>query len=203
MNNGKVKSYWTQYTGTDGKQYTESCEFTVAHAGSIGAVITDDGLSIHSAQHLVDMWNARSGSNRSYSLPRVVHVSYPNDKPIRADGRSSLEDMDLEKHAARWRVLESATDLTPFIREYHSGLCLSVEAVDAEVPSAGTPPADDGKDASPNDVLSDCADYLKTFVATLDRTTHKGRLVATYLEIAEFHVRHALDHLADEITVKT
>ena len=44
---------------------------------------------------------------------------------LRALHRAALED------AERWRKVEAEPDLTPWLREYHSGVCLSVEAIDA------------------------------------------------------------------------
>jgi len=46
----------------------------------------------------------------------------------------------LEVDAARWKEVEYATDLTPYLREYHSGVCLSVETIDATIAAQGEKP---------------------------------------------------------------
>ena len=59
----------------------------------------------------------------------------------RADLEATLAEQAVEleslrKDAERWKLIDAETDLTPYLREYHSGVCLSVEAIDAAIAAA-------------------------------------------------------------------
>ena len=39
------------------------------------------------------------------------------------------EVKQLRQDAKRWQFIDACQDLTPFLREYHSGVCLSIEEI--------------------------------------------------------------------------
>jgi hypothetical protein len=50
---------------------------------------------------------------------------------------ASLDDvLRLRKDAERWRFQNSLPDLSPYLREYHSGVLLSTEDIDAALKEA-------------------------------------------------------------------
>lgn len=44
---------------------------------------------------------------------------------------SATQIAAMKEDAERWRFVDDCLDLTPYLREYHSGMCLSNEAIDA------------------------------------------------------------------------
>ncbi len=46
------------------------------------------------------------------------------------------EVAELRKDAERWRFQDALPDLSPYLREYHSGVLLSTEVIDAAMKEA-------------------------------------------------------------------
>lgn len=52
---------------------------------------------------------------------------------------TQAENARMRKDAERWREVDAVIDLTPYLREYHSGVCFSVDAIDAALSQPSTP----------------------------------------------------------------